>query len=110
MDLPINFEFTERINYNTYICIYTFRYLYMEFKKLELEPESGWIKRTIKSPHTKKTIVYTLIGAAGGFLYFYLTEGKHMDVITTTDVVKSLFIGGFFGFFITNSPCARGRC
>jgi hypothetical protein len=26
------------------------------------------------------------------------------------DFINSLLIGGFFGFFITNSPCARGRC
>ncbi len=82
----------------------------MEFKKLELEPELGWIKRTMRSPHVKRTVVYTILGAIGGFLYFYLTEGKHMNVITTGDILKSIFIGGFFGFFITNSPCARGKC
>lgn len=82
----------------------------MEFKKLELEPESGKIGRLIRSPQFKRTIIYTVIGAVVGFGYYYLTEGKHMDVMTTGDVLKSMLIGGFFGFFITNSPCARGRC
>ena len=82
----------------------------MEFKKLELEPEAGKIKRLINSPHIKRTVLFTVIGAVAGFVYFYLTEGKHMEIITSGDVLKSMLIGGFFGFFITNSPCARGRC
>ena len=82
----------------------------MEFKKLELEPEAGKIKRLINFPHIKRTVLFTVIGAVAGFVYFYLTEGKHMEIITSVDVLKSMLIGGFFGFFITNSPCARGRC
>lgn len=82
----------------------------MEFKKLELEPESNWFKRTFRSQHIKKSILYIAIGSAAGFLFFYFTEGQHMDVVTSGDVLKSVAIGGFFGFFITNSPCARGRC
>ena len=82
----------------------------MEFKQLELKKESNRFKRIIRSPHTKKSIIYTSIGAVGGLLYFFLTEGKHMDVIITGDIIKSMFIGGFFGFFITNSPCARNKC
>ncbi|MBN1116551.1 MAG: hypothetical protein JXA77_05085 [Bacteroidales bacterium] len=82
----------------------------MEFKKLEIEPESNWIKRAIKTPHIRKTLVYILIGAVAGFGYFYLTEGQHMDELSGRLVLKSMLIGGFFGFFITNSPCARGRC
>ena len=45
-----------------------------------------------------------------GFLFFYFTEGRLMESIPGKEIVKSLLIGGFFGFFITNSPCARGRC
>ncbi len=82
----------------------------MEFKKLELSQESNWFKRTIRSKHTHKSILFIAIGAIGGFLYFYLTEGKNMDIITSKDVLNSALFGGFIGFFITNSPCARGRC
>lgn len=82
----------------------------MEFKKLELEPESNWVSRTIKSKHTQKSILFTLIGALAGFLYFYVTEGKNMDIIQTADILKNMAIGGFFGLFITNSPCARNKC
>lgn len=82
----------------------------MEFKKLELEPESNWIKRTIKSKHTQRSILFALIGALAGFLYFYFTEGKNMDVIESGDIIQHMLIGGFFGLFITNSPCARNKC
>ena len=82
----------------------------MEFKKLELEPESNWFKRTIKSKHTKRTVLFTLLGALAGFLIFIFGEGKNLDHIQANDIINSLLIGGFFGFFITNSPCARNKC
>lgn len=82
----------------------------IEVKELEIQQEGSWFKRKLSNPHNKKSLVYMLIGGAGGFLYFYLTQGQHMDVLTTNDIFKSIGIGAFFGFFITNSPCARGRC
>jgi RsiW-degrading membrane proteinase PrsW (M82 family) len=82
----------------------------MKFKQLEIEPESNWFRRTFWKKHTIKSIIYIVLGAAAGLLYFYFTEGKHMDTIASGDILKSMLIGGFFGFFITNSPCARGRC
>lgn len=82
----------------------------MEFKKLELEPESNWFVRTIKSKQTKRSILFTLAGALAGFIYFYLTEGKNMGIIQSGDIIQHMLIGGFFGLFITNSPCARNKC
>lgn len=81
-----------------------------KFKQLEIKEEGSWFKRTFGTAHAKRTFKYMLVGAAGGFLYFYLTEGQHMASIEVGDVFKSLSIGAFMGFFITNSPCARGRC
>ncbi len=82
----------------------------MEFKKLEIEQEGSWFRRFITSPQTKKSLIAIAIGAVAGFLYFYVTEGHNAGIITAGEVLKSLAIGGFLGFFITNSPCARGRC
>ena len=82
----------------------------MEFKKLEIEPETNWFKRIISSKHNKKTIIYTVIGAIAGLLYFYFTESRNMNSIENTEILKSMLFGGFLGFFITNSPCARGKC
>ncbi len=82
----------------------------MEFKKLDIKPEGSWLKRTLQLPHTKKTIIYIVLGAIVGLLYFYFTEDKQMANITSGEIIKSMLVGGFFGFFITNSPCARGKC
>ena len=90
-----------------HIHIYIYK---MEFKKLELEPETSWFKRKIWSQHVKKTTLYIILGAIAGFIFFYFTEGISMDNIQINDILRSTFIGGFFGFFITNSPCANNKC
>lgn len=82
----------------------------IEFKQLDIKPEGSWLKRLISSQHAKRTVLFMLIGAIGGFLFFYFSEGQHMAKLTTTDIFKSIGVGAFFGWFITNSPCARGRC
>lgn len=82
----------------------------MEFKKLKIEPEGSWIKRKFKNPHFRKSLIYVLGGAVAGFAFFYFTEGMFMDKMPNKDIVQSMVIGAFLGFFITNSPCARGRC
>ena len=82
----------------------------MEFKQLELNQEDNWIKRTIKSRSLKRSLLFIIGGAAAGFLFFYVTVGRKMNEITSVDIWNSVLIGGFLGFFITNSPCARGRC
>ncbi len=82
----------------------------MEFKKLELKPQGSWLKRTFKSEQTKKTWLFVAIGLVAGVLFFYVTEGHKINGLKVSDFAQSAFIGAFIGFFITNSPCARGRC
>jgi uncharacterized membrane protein YraQ (UPF0718 family) len=82
----------------------------MQFQQLDIKPQGNWFTRTISSPRFKNTTTAVVIGALLGFLIFYLTEGRLMESMPGKDIVKSLLIGGFFGFFVTNSPCARGRC
>ena len=92
----------------TYLFIYIFTY--MQFEQLDIKPQGTWITRTIKSPRFKTTVTAIIVGAVLGFLFFYFTEGRLMESMPAKEIVKSFLIGGFFGFFITNSPCARGRC
>jgi len=82
----------------------------MQFKELDIKPQGSWLSRTLNSPRFKTSMTAILIGAVFGFLFFYFTEGRLMESMPGKEIVKSLLIGGFFGFFITNSPCARGRC
>jgi hypothetical protein len=82
----------------------------MKFKELEIKDESSWLRKTFTAKHTRKTIVSFLVGALAGFLFFYITEGHKLDAIVTADIVQSMLVGGFFGFFVSNSPCARNKC
>jgi len=81
----------------------------MQFKKLELEGEKG-IKGLLKSKHFKTSLISIAVGAVAGFGYYYFTGGQSMETMTFNEIVKHVVLGGFFGFFVTNSPCARGRC
>jgi hypothetical protein len=82
----------------------------MEFKKLEIKPEGNWLKRNVWTPHGKKTMIYIAIGAVAGAVIFLVTQEKTLAEITTGEIFKSMAMGGFFGFFVTNSPCARNQC
>jgi hypothetical protein len=82
----------------------------MEFKQLNIKPEGSWIKRALASPHSKKTIIYIVLGAIAGFLFTYLSAGKPFAELGSGEIVQSVLIGAFFGLFITNSPCSRGKC
>ena len=82
----------------------------MQFKELELKPKGSWISRTLKSSNFRRSLTAIAIGAVVGLAMFYFTEGRLMDSISAHEILKSMALGGFFGFFITNSPCARGRC
>lgn len=82
----------------------------MEFKRLELESEPRGIRKLIKSESFRRSLLYISIGAVAGFLLFFFSEGQLQQSISFKDVLKSAGVGGFFGFFIANSPCARNRC
>lgn len=81
-----------------------------EFEELKLNQEGNRFQRLFKSAETKRTFIAVAIGAIAGFAYFYFTEGQRMETLPAKEVFKNMAIGAFFGFFITNSPCARGKC
>lgn len=82
----------------------------MEFKQLEIRQEGTWLKRKFLNKNTIKTLIMFILGCIGGFAYFYFTVGNQMDSMTFKDGFNSMIMGGFLGIFITNSPCAKGRC
>ena len=82
----------------------------MKFKSLDIKTDTVTSKRNIFSSHLFKSVLYILIGAIAGFILFYLTEGKHLNTLTTGDILRSTLTGAFLGFFISNSPCARNKC
>jgi hypothetical protein len=82
----------------------------MQSKQLELKSEGSRVKRTLHSVQFKRTLIAIAIGALAGFTFYYFTEGRLMESIPGIEILNSMGIGAFFGFFRTNSPCARGRC
>ena len=82
----------------------------MEFKKLEISSEQSWFKRNIWTTHGKKTILYIVLGALAGFIFYLVSEDTKLTSLTWNEVLPNIALGAFFGFFLTNSPCARNRC
>lgn len=82
----------------------------MQFKQLDIKPEGNWFQRKILSQHGKKTMIYMLIGAVAALILTFLTDGKPISQFSAGEIFQSVFMGAVFGLFITNSPCARGRC
>jgi RsiW-degrading membrane proteinase PrsW (M82 family) len=60
--------------------------------------------------HVRKTVLYMLVGAIVSLLITYFNEGSQLSAMNSDVVSNSLFIGAFMGLFITNSPCAKGKC
>ncbi|MBR8535491.1 hypothetical protein KDU71_07965 [Carboxylicivirga sediminis] len=81
-----------------------------KFKKLEIEQEGSWLKRLLKSPHFKKTIVYAAIGASIGYVLFIIEQDAAKLILWSDTAMQNVLMGMAFGVFITNSPCARGKC
>lgn len=80
-----------------------------DFKEVEVKKTAG-LKALFSGKQFRRTIIFMLIGAAASFLYYYYTEGQHIQTLAQEDIFKSLSIGALFGIFISNSPCARGNC
>ncbi|MDH5608103.1 MAG: hypothetical protein OEY56_01375 [Cyclobacteriaceae bacterium] len=78
-----------------------------EFEPPKLGPKGNRLKREQAWRHVRKTLLYMLAGALISLSYSYLS-GSSLE--SSKEIGESLIMGAFFGFFITNSPCSRGRC
>lgn len=82
----------------------------LQFKQLDIKPEGNWVQRNLLTPHAKKTMLAMLLGAVVVFVFTLLTDEKSIAELSSGDIFQSIFLGGMIGLFLTNSPCARGRC
>lgn len=81
-----------------------------EFKPLQLQQEKNIWKRIYKSRQVRRTFLYMIVGAAISFAISFVGEGMQLASMSSNEIFQSIIIGAFMGFFITNSPCARGKC
>lgn len=82
----------------------------IEIKPLEIQQEKNVWKRLLKSKHLRRTLLYMAVGAMVSFGISFVGEGMELSSMAINEIFQSVIIGAFMGFFITNSPCARGRC
>ncbi len=68
--------------------------------------ESLPFKERVKTWDFWKPVLFTSIGGAGGFLYYYFVGCASGTCAITSNPYASIAMGGFFGYFIINRPCA----
>lgn len=79
-----------------------------DFRKIEVKPYED--KSFFASWRFWKPFLAVVIGAVAGYLYYHFVGCTSGQCAITSNPYMSTIFGGFFGFFIANSPCARGRC
>jgi hypothetical protein len=57
-----------------------------------------------------KPFLSIAVGGFLGFLYYYFVGCNSGTCAITSNPYMSMLWGGLLGFFLVNSPCARGRC
>jgi hypothetical protein len=73
--------------------------------KVTSKPKS--IKEFFTTWYFWKPFLGVVVGLLAGFMYFYFVECKTVPCVITNDAYSSVLFGGFLGFFLTGSPCAR---
>ncbi len=76
----------------------------------EFRPQNKRSRSLFNRSHLIKTLVAMAIGAAIAFVVFYFNNRQSMDEFQSIEAFKSMIFGALFGIFVTNSPCAKGKC
>lgn len=78
--------------------------------KMENDAEIKPGKPFYKTWNFWKQVVPVFVGAIAGYLYYHFVGCSSNQCAITSSPVMSTVWGGFMGYFLMNSPCARGRC
>ena len=70
--------------------------------KKELVPYKG----RIKTWDFWKPILFTVLGAIGGFLYYHFAGCTSGHCAINSNPYASIAFGGLMGYFLVNSPCS----
>ena len=73
----------------------------------KVTPRPKSVKEFFTTWYFWKPFLGIVVGLLAGFLYFYFVECKTDPCVITNDAYSSVLFGGFLGFFVTGSPCAR---
>jgi LytS/YehU family sensor histidine kinase len=78
-------------------------------KDCETQVKPRTIREFFSSSYFWKPFTGIMIGAAGGFLYYYFIGCTSGSCAITSSPYMSTLMGGLLGFFLVNSPCSK-RC
>jgi len=73
--------------------------------KTKDKPKS--VKEFFSSSYFWKPFAGVMIGASGGFLYYYFIGCSSGSCAITSSPYMSTLMGGFLGFFLVSSPCGK---
>ena len=80
-----------------------------EFEPVKLGKEAKKYQRKETFKHIGKTLLFMLGGILFAIGYQYAKIGTWTE-LDQESIKNAVFMGAFIGFFLTNSPCAKGRC
>ena len=92
--------------------IFFIRFACKQFKTIamEIKPRSETLKENLKTWKFWRPFLSVLIGAIAGFSYYHFVGCSSGTCAITSSPYMSTIWGGAMGYFLVNSPCARGRC
>jgi hypothetical protein len=79
-------------------------------KNEEIKPWQKSMKEFLASRNFLRPFVAVIIGSTAGFLYYHFVGCASGHCAITGNPYLSTLWGGLLGFFLVNSPCAKGRC
>ncbi len=71
----------------------------------ETKQENGTLKERLLSARYLKTIIFVIVGALAGYLYYYFVGCNSGSCAITSNPVSSILAGSALGYFIINRPC-----
>ncbi len=69
------------------------------------QEKRSW-KEYFRSRDFLKTLIGIVIGGVAGFLYYHYVGCTSGTCAIMSNPYMSVAFGGFFGYFLTNRPCA----
>lgn len=72
-------------------------------------PKAKTVMEFLKSKGFLRPFLGVLLGAAGGFLYYYFIGCNTGTCPITSSPYGSVITGGLLGFLVTGSPCANSK-
>ncbi len=73
-------------------------------------PRPKTAKELFTSAYFWKPFAAAVAGGFLGFLYYYFVGCASGTCAITSNPYMSILFGGLMGYFLVNSPCAKGNC